>query len=277
MKNTSLLGHVEPEILKTVVDRRTAIARGATASASVMAALRLASVPVTLAALSREAYGQAPANVVEILNYALTLEYLEAAFYDAALNADAFAQARGQLTAGETATLQLIAQHEAAHVAFLRTAITGAGGTPVAEPTFDFTGGNGSGTGPYAAAATDKAVLLTAAQAFEDTGVRAYKGRAGELVGAGDVLTAALQIHSVEARHAAQIRRLRGVPPWVIGDGDAAQVPDGLQPVYAGEGNTTQGGADIAGLGTSEEVTASFDEPLTPAQVLAIVDPFIVD
>lgn len=279
MEQQSLLGQLEPGIIETVVNRREAIRKGATVSGAVLAALQLGSVPVTLAALTREAYGQAPQNVVAILNYALILEYLEDEFYRAATTGSAFATARGQLTQPELRALQLISQHETAHVTFLRNAITGAGSTPVARPTFDFTGGNGSGNGPYAAATSDKAVLLAAAQAFEDTGVRAYKGRAGELVGAGAVLTAALQIHSVEARHAAQIRRLRGLPGWIVGNQRGAGLPAGLQPVYDGEENTTHANANIAQLGGAgggaDAVTASFDEPLTPAQVLAIVDPFI--
>jgi rubrerythrin len=51
---------------------------------------------------------------------------------------------------------------------------------------------------------------LALAQAFEDTGVRAYKGQAANLMSKPDLLTAALQIHSVEARHASEVRRLRG-------------------------------------------------------------------
>ena len=78
-----------------------------------------------------------------------------------------------------------------------------AGGTPVAEPTFDFSGGKGSGNGPFANAFNDYSLFLAVAQTLEDTGVRAYKGQAGNLISSDDVLTAALRIHSVEARHAA--------------------------------------------------------------------------
>src|SRR5690606_12593609 len=128
----------------------------------------------------------------------------------AAQNA-AFAPVRATLTATETATFDQIRKHEVAHVEFLRQQIGTLGGTPadLSATSFDFTGGNGSGTGPFATATTNKAVLLAAAQAFEDTGVRAYKGQAGNLISNRAVLTAALRIHSVEARHAARIRRLR--------------------------------------------------------------------
>ncbi len=48
-------------------------------------------------------------------------------------------------------------------------------------PDFDFSGGAGSGTGPYADAFSNYDLFLTVAQAFEDTGVRAYKGQAGKM------------------------------------------------------------------------------------------------
>jgi hypothetical protein len=99
-----------------------------------------------------------------------------------------------------------------------------------------------------------------------------------------DVLTAALTIHSVEARHASEVRRLRGNfadegpfgQGWI--NGNQTNVP-GTAGVYAGEDNVIQGGVDVAGLVPSvarNEVTEAFDEPLTQAQVLAIVDPFLV-
>jgi hypothetical protein len=132
------------------------------------------------------------------------------------------------------------------------------------------------------------------AQTFEDTGVRAYKGSAGTLINSKDVLTAALNIHSVEARHASHIRQMRrargiatgspayvgDIKPWIvqnqsnIGAGFTAAV----QASYNGEELASQGGINIAATGgvSADAATASFDEPLTQAQVLAIVDPFIV-
>jgi|GEM_PF-4100513 len=77
--------------------------------------------------------------------------------------------------------------------------------------------------------------FLELSQTFEDTGVKAYKGQAGNLITSPTLLTAALRIHSVEARHAAEIRRLRGEKAW----------------------------------------TRAFAEPLTKGQVLAMVSPFI--
>jgi len=75
------------------------------------------------------------------------------------------------------------------------------GGEPVEEATYDF-------------GYTDAAGFLQVAQALEDTGVSAYQGAAQYLIGAPDILTAALTIHGVEARHAAYIALLNGAVPF---------------------------------------------------------------
>jgi hypothetical protein len=168
----------------------------------------------------------------------------------------------------------------------LKQTITALGGTPVnyTATNFDFTAGDGSMSGPYANVFTNYDILLAVSQAFEDTGVRAYKGQAGNLISNNDVLTAALQIHSVEARHASYIRRLRqakGVSnnkPWITGN-DAGGIP-GVAAIYAGEENTTQAGVQITNINgmaiSANAASEAFDEPLTKDQVLAIVGPFII-
>ncbi len=140
------------------------------------------------------------------------------------------------------------------------------GATPVSKPKFDFTA-----AGTYADVFTNYQTFLALAQALEDTGARAYKGRAAELMGDDVVLTAALQIHSVEARHASMIRRLCREKGWITGSmGTPAAV-------YEGKDNVTQGGVDVKTLGYSDAVaTQAFDEPLAPDKVLAIAGLFIV-
>jgi hypothetical protein len=160
-------------------------------------------------------------------------------------------------------------------VEFLKSALGSAQGD---TPVFDFTAG-----GAFTNAFSDYPTFLTLSQAFEDTGVRAYKGQAGNLQNADDVLTAALQIHSVEARHAAEVRRLRGkrtntmIKPWVENE-DSDGAPEA---VYAGESNTTHAGIDLVAIDSlnalsMEAKTRAFDEPLSRSQVLAIVKPFVV-
>ena len=125
-----------------------------------------------------------------ILNYALTLEYLEAAFYT-----EADADRRAHRRAG--ALRAVVGAHERAHVAALQEAL---GSAAVKQPTFDF-----RGTTEDAATFRDRAVAL------EDTGVAAYKGQA-PLIASNAVLAAALAIHTVEARHAAWIRDIERRP-----------------------------------------------------------------
>ncbi|GAB3890806.1 ferritin-like domain-containing protein [Spirosoma agri] len=216
-----------------------------------------AAAPVALGAVLNNAYAQS-SSVADVLNFALTLEYLEAEFYNRGLAAP------GLITGMEgLSTFQQIAKHENAHVALLKSAL---GGAAIAKPNFDF-----SAKGAFPDTFSNYRTFLTLSQAFEDTGVRAYKGQAGNLISAPDVLTIALQIHSVEAMHAAKVRYLNGSRGWIMG---AMGVPAA---VYAGDDVRVQGGVDVVnltGLGV-DQVTGAFDEPLTKAQVLAIATPFL--
>lgn len=280
---------VDPEVYDRMDTRRNAMQRFAT----VGKVLAVAAVPFALGSMFKKAYGQTPTDVLDVLQFALTLEYLESEFYKAAVGSAAASTA----TAADKTALTIIRDHEAAHVAFLRTAITGAGGTPVTftAANFDFTGGMGSGTGPFKDAFTVYPILLAVAQTFEDTGVRAYKGQAGRLINNNDVLTAALQIHAVEARHASKIRYMRrmlgaagAVPagvtlqPWITLNQSGINFPPGdaaIQKSYNGEEVVTQAGIPITNINgqmvAAAEASESFDEPLTKAQVLDIVKPFI--
>lgn len=99
-----------------------------------------------------------------------------------------------------------IGKHEAAHVAFLTSAL---GSAAIKRPALDLTAG-----GKYADALTSFDTYLTLSQTFEDLGVAAYKGQAGVVAANDDILTAALQIHSVEARHASIVRKIGGKKSW---------------------------------------------------------------
>ncbi|WP_276483121.1 ferritin-like domain-containing protein [Paraflavitalea pollutisoli] len=267
---------VDPEVYDRMNPRRKVIQQFAKLGGK----LALSAVPLALGSMFSKAYGRGTnGTILEVLQYALTLEYLEAEFYTKAV-------ASGIVPAGApTGAFTTIRDHENAHVTFLKAAITASGGTPIAKPTFDFSAGNGSGNGPFKAVFTDYGLLLAVAQTFEDTGVRAYKGRAAELISNNDVLTAALQIHSVEARHAAHIRYMRRnflsnttIKPWITGK-DTGGIGAAVQASYNGEDLAVQAGitiTNINGMSISvDAATEAFDEPLTDTQVLAIVDPFI--
>lgn len=264
---------VDAEVYERISPRRAAMKQFYNVGSKVA----LASVPLALGTMFKKAYAQTSTVAVEnVLNFALTLEYLEYYFYQAAVATP------GLIPAGTPAVgaLTTIRDHELAHVNLLKGAITGLGKTPVSfsADDFDYTAG-----GNFATVFSDYKVLLAVAQAFEDTGVRAYKGQAGNLMATPSVLQTALQIHSVEARHASHIRQMRKAPagggvtalkPWITGANDSG-VP-AVDPVYAGEDNVTQGGVSIPSLGVSlNAATESFDEPLTMAQVNVIAGLFI--
>jgi hypothetical protein len=140
----------------------------------------------------RKALAASAGGDVGILNFALTLEYLEAEFY---AEAKRRAGASGELKS----LIDLLAMDEQQHVEALGASVKKLGGKPVAKPKFDFPYGNTSG-------------FLKLAQTFEDTGVSAYNG-AGPMIESKDVLAAAGGIVQVEARHAAAIRLQNGAEP----------------------------------------------------------------
>ena len=212
-----VLDAIDPDLAERIdLGKRSLLSRYALPTAA------LASAPLLVAAASTEAFaaGGLPQKVVDVLNFALTLEYLEAAFYQQGNTANDF------IPANYRALFRTIGEHETAHVALLKAAL---GSAAVAAPKVDFTAG-----GKYADVFSNFKTFATLSATFEDLGVAAYKGQAGNLAGT-PVLTTALQIHSVEARHASAVRPLIG-----------------------------KAGYDGA-----------FDQPKTKAQVLAAAKPFL--
>lgn len=214
---TTVLEGLDPDLESRFASKRDLFASSATKLGV------LATTPVLLAAVSTQAFGQGlPRQVVDILNFALTLEYLEDDFYRAALSQP------GLIPPQFVEVFSTISRHESQHVNTLQGAL---GGAAVAKPQFDLTG-----RGKFPDILSNFRTFALVSQTLEDTGVAAYKGQAPKLTGGGDLLTTALRIHSVEARHAAEVRRVRGVRAW----------------------------------------TGAFDKPLSKAQVLAAAAPFIV-
>jgi rubrerythrin len=137
---------------------------------------------------------------VDVLNYALTLEHLEYAFYRDGIGLFSFgADSRGQSI---DASFAAIRDHEGAHVETLTGVISDLGGEPVAEATYDF-----------GDAYTDPMAFMMTAAALENTGVSAYDG-AAQLITDPDLLTAAGSIVAVEARHASYLNLLTGEIPF---------------------------------------------------------------
>ena len=134
------------------------------------------------------------AGDIGILNYALTLEYLEAEFYQKGIAANILGDDAKYVTP--------IAAHEAAHVAAITATLTKLGAKPATKPTFVFP----------ANTFTDKPTFLQTAVTFEETGVKAYHGQI-TLIKNGAILGAAASIAGVESRHAAVLNYLAQMPP----------------------------------------------------------------
>jgi len=269
----------DSSITDAVYSRRDVLSR----STMGVAALALTGMPIGLATMTEQALGQAATttDVTAALTLALRLELLERAFYDMG-----HASSLG-FSAAETDALTVIRAHETAHVALLSAIVTG-----VTAGTYDFTAG---GAFDPANSVTD---FFAVAQLLEDTGVRAYKGQLPNLIGSA-YLTTAFQLHSVEARHAAEIRMLRGFAPYppapdsltgyadegyfasqaqidiavaVYGPAITINNNSGNPTPSTGEDNKVQG-SSYAPLPTGVTTTdaTAFDEPLTAAQITTIV------
>lgn len=257
----------DPEIARRLEKRHEELRAGASASSPVRAGMVMGSATIAMAAVASDVYGQGtalPSDVASVLNFALTLEYLEAEFYTRGVGTP------NLIPQGMFNVFDQIRKHEVAHVALLQGVL---GSVQVGKPSFDFTGGNGHGNGPFADVFANPKTFAALAQAFEDTGVRAYKGQAAYLIDSPNILETALRIHSVEARHAAEVRRIRDQKGWIVGS-DRGNLPPQTQPIYNGESNTFH--FILARPGSGISMTEAFDETLSKSQVLEIVAPFLV-
>lgn len=187
---------------KKLISRREALLRAGKFGLDALSA------PLVVSILAKDAFGQSSAlrrQIVDVLNFALTLEELEAEVYTLGN------KSKNLIPKQTSKVFETLEDHEKAHVKLLRGVL---GKPAIAKPQFDFTAG-----GTFADVFSNYQTFLALSQAFEDTGVRAYKGQATNLMASGQVLQTALQIHSVEARHAAMIRRIRGEKEWTLANG----------------------------------------------------------
>ena len=180
---------------------RATLAAGATYGA-------MSATPYITRALAQEGGGD-----VDILNFALTLELLEADFYTNGLK-----QVKG-LSGDEKKLATELRDNENEHVDALTATIEKLGGTPAKKPTFDFGG-----------AFASRAAFLKTANVLEDTGVSAYNG-AAPAIESGEVLGAAGSIVQVEARHAALVRLARGKEPAPLAFDKTSEMAEVLKAV----------------------------------------------
>jgi hypothetical protein len=266
-----------------VSSRRGFLAKAGLGTLGVLGASKLAGA-ASLGDLVEKATAQSD---VDILNFALNLEYLEAEFYQRAVFGTGLSSAdttgtgtRGTVTGGSAVPFQSdiirdyareIAQDELAHVRFIRSAL---GSAAVAEPTIDLqqsftTAARAAGLigatetfNPFA----DENSFLLGAFIFEDVGVTAYKG-AAPLIKSKTILSAAAGILAVEAYHASEIRTVlfeRGLFAPARAISDARDALDG--PIEDDQPIRVQGHANIV---PADANGLAFGR--TTAQVLSIV------
>lgn len=304
------IAKVDPEVYDRFDSRRAAFRNFMGFGKKVTAA----ALPLALPALFNKAYGQTATLdplIVATLNLALQLEYLEKYFYQTAL-------ASNILNTEDTGAITIILNDENLHIKTLTGVLgTNAIGDP-GRGAFDYTGSQGGSrlplfptlglpTRPASGNFSSRTDFLMVGKQFVDTGVRAYKGGAPNLMSNKDILEAALNIHSVEARHSSRIRSLlRGgiqntaaPKSWITPDETPATPPlpnnynvagapamvgpynaGGDATKYPAENNVTQGaapGVNVQTVATGVSTTAgaeAFDEPLDAATVKAIAKNF---
>lgn len=294
MSNSNLL----QSIIEAAPDRRSFLNKIALASAAAVAMDKGAGI----------AFGQSGAPTdVDIINFALNLEYLEAEFYTVATSGLTIDQmgigVTGSGTAGATTggakvnfgtnsvktgdIANQIAADERAHVQFIRTALTGAGATPVARPAINL---NALGIG--FGGVTD---FLQLARAFEDVGVTAYAG-AAPLLTSKLLIGYAARIAQAEAAHAANIRlqiAILGIQTAALDGIDILPPPSGtkyfpvdgnsltatrsvgqvLYIVYGNKANATSGGFFPAGVNGTLNTSTVAGTPMVSNGLTASVTP----
>jgi hypothetical protein len=158
--------------------------------------LAIAGAGATAASMLLSKQASAQTDDVDIANFALTLEYLEAEFYALAVDS-------GVLSGDALGVVENLADHEAQHVTALTDLLKSVGATPVEKPTFTF---------PEDALSSEASILDLAAT-LEPVGVGAYLG-AAPLISSPDILAAAGSIAGVEGEHVVAVNWLRGVVPY---------------------------------------------------------------
>jgi hypothetical protein len=203
-----------------------------------------------------------PPQIIAALNLTLVGEYLETEFYSIGLNTPGLIPNELRLV------FTRILLNEVGH---RETLLTVLGPNAIPKPTFDFTG-----RGAIPDVFTNFQSFVNTARVFEDNGVRAVKGQAPIVMSDDFVLTTALRFHSVEARHASELRRIAGLKGWITLN-NRGPAPAIVQGVYDGEENIIQGGFNLPLLTGYPPTTVSeaFDEPLTADQVLRNLQPFV--
>lgn len=274
-KILNIVHQADPEVFDKISPRRHILK-------SFTSKVAVASLPFALGAFFKKAYGQTTDALYEALLTVLRFENMEAEFYRTATTVVQGFPAEIHGPIGK------LADDERRHAKFLSDVAIGLVGSAPPVPNYDFSGGRGTGKGPFEQVFGMYTEFLKLAQVFEDTAVRAYKGQLPRMQSNSDFVKWALKIHSVEARHAAFIRLQRrkyGVElkPWVTFDNSNidTQQNNFIQHSYKGETLAVQGDRQLVNVNgysvTEAQVTEAFDEPLNEADLILIMEPYVVN
>jgi hypothetical protein len=237
--------------------------------------LALTALPLGLSAIINPAKAHSSDEIAGLLNYLLKIEMLLSGFYEQGMSTP------GLVSDDNMIALTQITTNSAAHQKFIRSLVQSRGGIPINEPNFDYSGGNGLGTGPYADVFIVYSRFLGMAQMFEELAIRAYQGVLPHMMEDQEATMNCSQVHTVKSRHAAMLRKIRRDKHFSTAKSWITQNQSGIpvnftQAVWNGEENTLQSGIPVQNLGVNADAaTEAFDEPLSQSDVETILDPFI--
>jgi hypothetical protein len=262
------------EIVETVaetetVSRRDAITSAASKSSKLFTALGIGAVPVALAAISRRAAAQTTTDLMEALQLVLLVTQMQNELHSRAAGVSGF------IPTADSGAMAAMRVQDGAQTQAIGSLITSLNGVPNDKPVFDWTA-KGAFPG-FAFNSGQYATYQVIVQGLEDLGVRAFKGQIARMTANTNAMSEIATYGSIQGRHAAEIRRIRGKKAWVTSN-SRDDLPAIFQPVYDGEQATVHAGYDSSALaanGGLTAVTEAFDEPLTKAQVNAAIAPFL--
>jgi hypothetical protein len=251
---------------------KSAFAGGALLALGGGAGVALADEHTTTAEMSAS-FDDVEGTDIDVLNYALSLEQLESALYETALETfdeEAFVESDALSAYDESyrqtlySYVETLAAHEAQHATVFTQAVELLGGEAVTPAEYEF---GFETVGEF----------LSLAQVIENTGVAAYAG-AAPFIESPDLLSAALSVHSVEARHAAVMNTVTGTSPFPDTFDTASSQSEVLEAVSEfvvseietptdGTGNetATPDGNETATPSGNETATPSGNETATPS------------
>lgn len=252
------------------LSRREAIASAAGQSSRAIAALGFGAIPLALAAMARSASAQTTTDLMDALQFLLLVTQMQQELHIRAASSSGF------IPSTDTNVMAAMRIQDGLQGQSIGSTISALNGIPNDKPTFDWTA-KGAFPG-FNFVSGQYPTYQIIAQGLEDLGVRAFKGQIARMTANTIVMTQTSTLGSVQGRHAAELRRIRGKKAWITGN-SRDDLPAVFQPVYNGEEATVHAGADSAPLaaanGGTSAVTEAFDEPLTKAQANAVISLFV--